>query len=1129
VANQLIFSEKVVFLNSLPITLPAASTDPVSGNSAGDMYYSTSTNGVRIYNGSTWQPIQGTSLTGFTLNNHNIIVGNSSNLSAAVNTSLTGDVTADASAGLQITAIQANPVSGTTGTGNVAFATSPSISGAALSGLTTITDAATMINVGTPSKVLAFSLSSMSASTTLTLVPSQTTSQNLFFPNITSTDTLAVLSLAQTFLNKTISAGGSNFIGATAISGTTGTGSIVFSASPTFTGTIGGANALWSGTNTAAAFVSASSNPAATGVLRLASGDAVAWRNNANSADILLSKNTSDALTWAGNVIANSSGVVPPTSGGTGLSSYNKGDTLYASASNTLSALGIGSQYQVLQVGGSTVPTWGALNLAQSAAVTGLLGMANGGTGIDTHASTGVPSISTGTWSVDSQLPTSLGGLGGNFGSSTGALSISSGTVTAGTLPIADGGTNATTAAGAIANLSPQTTKGDLLGFSTAPARIPVGSDGQILVADSSQTTGVRYTTLAQGAKNYVTYNNFENNATTGWSLQNTTLSSKFPNQASGSWTSASGNLSISTVSSGQLADSYSLSYASSAATAAGDMLVSQAYTIDAEDQAKVLTFKFYYEAESNSSNCNFSGTSSNSFGVAIYDVANSAWIMPAGVWGMTQGSSIGYCTGTFQTPSNMTSFRIAIFNANATSGAATLYVDDFYVGPQTAPFGPALTDWNSSQSWTPTGSWSTNTTYTGYWRRVGGDAEFKVKITLSGAPTSATLTVNLPTGMTFDTSRMPGTTTGAVTTMDGEGSGKCAGTASKFYVTYSSTSAVQVNYQSSTAAAGTATDATHPGTFANGDEIDLMFRGPISGWSSNCQMSNDTDTRVVSLVVAPGTNSGSLSAAENVTTFGGSVTQDTHGAFSTANTYTVPVTGFYDVFANLEYSNGSNSSGNTMYALIYHNGSAYRRGVPARVAATGTTLYSVSVSAEMYCVAGDTIQIGSYNAASTPTFTNTTTGSYLNISRRSGPAVVAATESVNARYYSSTTSINGTPAAVTYATKDFDSHNAYSGGTYTVPVSGKYQVNAGVVTAFTSTTTNSGAQGIYIYKNGSSKTESFTNNTTSQTNLGSVVSDVIACNAGDTIQIYVYSNATSPSILSSNVANFFSIARVGN
>jgi hypothetical protein len=40
---------------------------------------------------------------------------------------------------------------------------------------------------------------------------------------------------------------------------------------------------------------------------------------------------------------------------------------------------------------------------------------------------------------------------------------------------------------------SPLTVKGDLFGYSTTQARVPVGNDGETLVADSSTTTGLRY------------------------------------------------------------------------------------------------------------------------------------------------------------------------------------------------------------------------------------------------------------------------------------------------------------------------------------------------------------------------------------------------------------------------------------------------------------------------------------------------------------------------------------------------------------------------------------------------------------------------------------------------------------
>lgn len=47
---------------------------------------------------------------------------------------------------------------------------------------------------------------------------------------------------------------------------------------------------------------------------------------------------------------------------------------------------------------------------------------------------------------------------------------------------------------------SPLTTKGDLLGYSTVPARVPVGTNGQVLTADSTQALGLKWATAASGS-----------------------------------------------------------------------------------------------------------------------------------------------------------------------------------------------------------------------------------------------------------------------------------------------------------------------------------------------------------------------------------------------------------------------------------------------------------------------------------------------------------------------------------------------------------------------------------------------------------------------------------------------------
>jgi hypothetical protein len=73
-------------------------------------------------------------------------------------------------------------------------------------------------------------------------------------------------------------------------------------------------------------------------------------------------------------------GIVPVANGGTNLSSYTTGDTIYASSANVLSTRAIGASNTVLVSNGS-VPDWGTVALGSASAVSGTLGPTNGGTG----------------------------------------------------------------------------------------------------------------------------------------------------------------------------------------------------------------------------------------------------------------------------------------------------------------------------------------------------------------------------------------------------------------------------------------------------------------------------------------------------------------------------------------------------------------------------------------------------------------------------------------------------------------------------------------------------------------------------------------------------------------------------
>jgi hypothetical protein len=218
------------------------------------------------------------------------------------------------------------------------------------------------------------------------------------------------------------------------------------------------------------------------------------------------------------------------------------------------------------------------------------------------------------------------------------------------------------------------------------------------------------------GPQNLIGYSSFENGLTTGYSLGTTgALTNGIPT-ATPTFGSGTTSLSISAASTTPINGVYSLAYVASAATTVGNMVATDPLPVQPGLQAKVLTFKFSYQAFSGAANGNFSGTSSNSFGVACWDSTNSVWLPVAGNFAMTQNSGVGVATGTMQTNATTASLRFVIYNVTASAGAITMYFDDFYLGPQTAPIGPVVTDW---VSYTPTfTNWGTVTNISIWSRR---------------------------------------------------------------------------------------------------------------------------------------------------------------------------------------------------------------------------------------------------------------------------------------------------------------------------------------------------------------------------------------------------------------------------
>jgi hypothetical protein len=123
------------------------------------------------------------------------------------------------------------------------------------------------------------------------------------------------------------------------------------------------------------------------------------------TAGIVKSTGGTDALTTASTIALGSevSGTLPVANGGTGASTLTSGGVLLGNGTSAVGATLAGTADQVLRVpGAGGAPAFGAINLAQSAAVTGALAIANGGTG-QTTAAAGLAALG-GTTKYTAQL-----------------------------------------------------------------------------------------------------------------------------------------------------------------------------------------------------------------------------------------------------------------------------------------------------------------------------------------------------------------------------------------------------------------------------------------------------------------------------------------------------------------------------------------------------------------------------------------------------------------------------------------------------------------------------------------------------------------------------------------------------
>lgn len=642
----------------------------------------------------------------------------------------------------------------------------------------------------------------------------------------------------------------------------------------------------------------------------------------------------------------------------------------------------------------------------------------------------------------------------------------------------------------------------------------------------------------SSGAKNYLGIvnnvngnGNFELGATTGWSLGTTgTLTNAIPTGTPTFGSGASGNLTISAVTSGKLSGNYSLQYQHiTNQTVAGNMLASNAFTIDTSDQAKMLSWKFVYSPTVNSENANWSGTSSNSFAVAIWDATNSVWLGNTGNFNLVQGTGVGVASGSFQTGATTASIRFVVYNANATAattggGAITLLFDDFSVGPQPYVNAPAMSD-EAPFTMVITGSSSNPTkgtaTETATWSRLGDKMVIRYRYiqTVAGSAGSGSYRFTIPNGLTIDSSK---TSFGSyVDAGDAYILGNSREYSGNVYPATSTSLGINLFDSNTTSAdAGSSTASLGNASVRFG----FVAIVPISGWSSNSVASSDTDTRVVAATYYVSANP-SLTAG-NYINYNNKVI-DTHAAVTTGTgtswNFKTPVSGIYSINAHSRDASAAYS------ALLYVNNatSGTNNSFYYIPAVTGTSSGTIQIQLN----AGDLVSIAT---DTTTQLTTDTKNNFISIFRLSGPAVITASSVVASGAIRSTsaTASSGTPLELITDTARFDNTGSLSlsTGRFTAPLTGWYTFS-GFVDFSTGATPPTGV-GIYYLKNGTGTLygkQSLVGVLVGSKEFSTPVTATIQMNTGDYVSLWVSSAAQSVTVngTSNDTAGYY-VNRLG-
>ena len=751
----------------------------------------------------------------------------------------------------------------------------------------------------------------------------------------------------------------------------------------------------------------------------------------------------------------------------------------------------------------------------------------------------------------------------------------------AATVGIAQGGTGQTTQTAAFDALATTTTAGDLIVYNgTDNVRQGIGSDGQVLIADSSQPNKLKWATAPSGNTNFITNGSAESNNTTGWAtyaesdavtftdagdLVSTVSPHGLSNGNQISFTSITSTTGISTNTLYYVISATSTTFqvASSlggaalplttngsgtmvrfapktgsgglpsvtiAANGTNPLIGSYSFLLtkgppnrEGQGWSYDFTIDRGYQAKVLQISFNYIIAAANTF-VA----GTSTTVSDVTVWIYDVTNAVVIQPSSSKLLSNSATVSDT-FNATfQTASNSTSYRLIFHVStPSTTDYTLKVDGITVSPSTyvygTPVTDWQSYTpTFTGFGTATTIQFQYRrvgADLEVRGKFTAGTTTAT--EGRVSFPSGLTSGDTSIIPSLQHVGMAALSGTAANSRTVLIEPSVTYFTFGVTTSNPLTkANGSTIAGT---GETCAFFGRVPIQGWSSSVQTSDQTDTRVVAANYTMNASTSSTAVTTSDARIDFNIRNiDTHGATTTGASwsYLVPVSGVYKYTITTRAT--ASAIGST-FVTPYVNGSPITNNLGVLYNAAATAIGGV-FSGLLNLNSGNTLDFRA--SVSVGTATHSTAG-YTNLSleRISGPSAIAASETVTMSAYLNANANVNADAIIIWNTKEFDSHSAYSttSGQFTAPISGTYEVSTYVYGSNPGTSV-----GYFIWKN-NSKFKVITWQPSGSNTAGYAL---IKLNAGDTVDIRPDTGA--PRVITGGALNtvncsYMQITKIGN